>query len=311
MRITTPFVSTANPLGAVLAWLATGLLSVATLVLCPYNGAEAHGIAGNRLFLGTLTFDDPAVNDEFSSAFSDLRRSAPEGTAVDKALSVGLSRLLTPRLAFATGSTWIDRNTQATSNTRGFDTTSLALKGLLYENDPHETLLSAAFGWGLPGVGSRPLGAHGSIEPGIFFGKGFGDLPYSLSWLRPFAISGALGFEHPTGRGPGSNVFHWGAALQFSTFYLTDRFTGGPPKEEPLFQWVPLIELSADTPTTGKTSATAGVGIAYVGRTYQIAAEVLVPLNREAGLNASVIVSVLLFLDDLVPSVFGKPLLWE
>ena len=171
MRITTPFVSTANPLGAVLAWLATGLLSVATLVLCPYNGAEAHGIAGNRLFLGTLTFDDPAVNDEFSSAFSDLRRSAPEGTAVDKALSVGLSRLLTPRLAFATGSTWIDRNTQATSNTRGFDTTSLALKGLLYENDPHETLLSAAFGWGLPGVGSRPLGAHGSIEPGIFFGR--------------------------------------------------------------------------------------------------------------------------------------------
>jgi hypothetical protein len=95
MRITTPFVSTANPLGAVLAWLATGLLSVATLVLCPYNGAEAHGIAGNRLFLGTLTFDDPAVNDEFSSAFSDLRRSAPEGAAVDRALSVGLSRLLT------------------------------------------------------------------------------------------------------------------------------------------------------------------------------------------------------------------------
>jgi hypothetical protein len=106
-------------------------------------------------------------------------------------------------------------------------------------------------------------------------------------------------------------VIHWGAALQFSTFYLTDRFTGGPPKEEPLFQWVPLIELSADTPTRGNTSATAGVGIAYVGRTYQIAAEVIVPLNREAALNAGVIVSLLLFLDDLIPSVFGKPLLWE
>jgi hypothetical protein len=310
MPITIPFVS-ANPLSAILPWLAAALLSSVTLVLCLYEGAKAHGIAGNRLFLGTLPFDDPAVNDEFSSAFSDLRRSAPEGAAVDRALSVGLSRLLTPRLAFATGSTWIDRNAQGIANTRGFDTTSLALKGLLYEDDPHETLLSAGIGWGLPGVGSRRLGAHSSIEPGIFFGKGFGDLPHSLSWLRSFAISGALGFEHPTGRGPGSDVIHWGAALQFSTFYLTDRFTGGPPKEEPLFQWVPLIELSADTPTRGNTSATAGVGIAYVGRTCQIAAEVVVPLNREAALNAGVIVSLLLFLDDLIPSVFGKPLLWE
>jgi hypothetical protein len=26
--------------------------------------ANAHGIAGNRLFVGTLTFDDPSVADE-------------------------------------------------------------------------------------------------------------------------------------------------------------------------------------------------------------------------------------------------------
>ena len=28
------------------------------------QGAYAHGIAGNRYFPGTLTFDDPAVADE-------------------------------------------------------------------------------------------------------------------------------------------------------------------------------------------------------------------------------------------------------
>jgi hypothetical protein len=28
-------------------------------------------------------------------------------------------------------------------------------------------------------------------EPGIFFGKGFGDLPDSLSWLRPFFVTGS------------------------------------------------------------------------------------------------------------------------
>jgi hypothetical protein len=35
------------------------------------------------------------------------------------------------------------------------------------------------------------------IVPGIFFGKGFGDLPDNLAWLRPFGITGALTLEHP------------------------------------------------------------------------------------------------------------------
>jgi hypothetical protein len=30
------------------------------------------------------------------------------------------------------------------------------------------------------------------IQPGLFFGKGFGDLPDWLSWLRPFAVTGAI-----------------------------------------------------------------------------------------------------------------------
>jgi hypothetical protein len=220
-------------------------------------------------------------------------------------------RLLTPRLSFGSASTWIDRNAHGISSARGFDTTAVTLKGLLYRNDPQEILLSAGLAWGLPGVGSRRLGAHGSVEPGIFFGKGFGDLPDSLSWLRPFGIAGALSFEHPTGSGATSDVLHLGAALEFSTFYLTDRFTGDPPKEEPLFQWVPLVEFSVDTRRRGKSSAIASPGIAYAGQNYQFATEVIVPLNRSAGRNAGVIVKLLLFLDDLVPSIFGKPLLWE
>jgi hypothetical protein len=37
------------------------------ILLIPFvwvNGANGHGIAGNRYFDGTLTFDDPAVADE-------------------------------------------------------------------------------------------------------------------------------------------------------------------------------------------------------------------------------------------------------
>jgi hypothetical protein len=33
----------------------------------------------------------------------------------------------------------------------------------------------------------------------VFFGKGFGDLPDGLAWLRPFAVTGAFVDELPFG----------------------------------------------------------------------------------------------------------------
>lgn len=48
----------------------------------------------------------------------------------------------------------------------------------------------------------------------------------------------------------------WGFALEFSTLYLTDRFTGGPPKEELLYQVVPLVEFAFVSPAGEKTAAT-------------------------------------------------------
>jgi hypothetical protein len=50
-------------------------------------------------------------------------------------------------------------------------------------------------------------------------------------------------------------------------------------------------------------------GLAYVGDVYQVSAEALIPLNREGGNRAGARLQVLFFIDDIVPSVFGKPLL--
>jgi hypothetical protein len=115
------------------------------------------------------------------------------------------------------------------------------------------------------------------------------------------------------GLGPilGRNVdtLHWGTAIEYSTYYLTRRFTGAPPKEEPLNQLVPLIEFNFDSPVSQKTAATMNPGLAYVGQTYQVAVGAIVPLNTEAGRGLGVRTQLLLFLDDLAPSVFGKPLL--
>lgn len=50
-------------------------------------------------------------------------------------------------------------------------------------------------------------------------------------------------------------------------------------------------------------------GLSYVAKTYQVAAEAIVPLNNEAGRGVGFRMQLLLFLDDFAPPIFGKPLL--
>jgi hypothetical protein len=54
------------------------------VVVCAGFGhsASAHGIAGNRYFPGTLTFDDPAVADESPTEISSFKHPAGDGTNV-------------------------------------------------------------------------------------------------------------------------------------------------------------------------------------------------------------------------------------
>jgi hypothetical protein len=161
----------------------------------------------------------------------------------------------------------------------------------------------------------------------VFFGKGFGDLPDGLSWLRPFGVTGAVVLEHPTGSistnlgfdpvtgqlGPmltrSVDILHWGFAIEFSTLYLTSRFTGRPPKEEPLNQFVPLVEFAFDSSSGTKSIATMNPGLSYVAAGWQVAVEAIVPLNSVSGHGVGGRTQLLLFLDDLAPALFGKPLL--
>lgn len=295
---------------------------------CP---AHAHGIAGNRFFAGTLTFDDPAVADEaILPGFSTVQRPAEGETVRDSRINWSFVRLLTPTLAVSVDSGWIHRN-WSLGPKAGFDTTNIGIKTEIFRNNRHEMLVSAGLTWGIGRSGAKGVGANSpdTLQPGLFFGKGLGDLPDGLSWLRPFGITGAVVNEVPLG-GIGATIapdfstgrfgtfavpkvetLHWGFTIQYSTYYLSSRFDGGPPKQEPLNQLVPLVEFNFDTPRGQKTAATMNPGFAYVAVTWQIAAEAIVPLNREAGSGPGFRAQLLFFLDDLLPSVFGKPLLTD
>jgi hypothetical protein len=294
------------------------------------DSAQAHGIAGNRFFDGTLSFDDPAVADEaIVPLYSQLSFPTQASIVGDNRINWAFARLLIPTLAFTADSGWIHQNWPI-GQTSGADKINIGLKYEAYRDNRHEALISVGLAWGIGHSGTAGVGtdAPNTIQPAAFFGKGFGDLPASLSWLRPFAVTAAIVDETPvgstramalalnlaTGRfdpvlSPGVETLHWGFSIQYSTLYLTSRFDGGPPKAEPLNQLVPLVEFKFDSPRGQYTAATANPGFAYVAVTWQIAAEAILPLNRAGGTGPGFRAQLLLFLDDLMPSVFGKPLL--
>jgi hypothetical protein len=291
--------------------------------------AHAHGIAGNRYFSGTITFDDPAVADELILPnFSYLDRPTQGSNVAESRINGAFARLLTPTLAFTVDSAWVHQNLPP-SHTSGFDKTNIGVKYEAYRDNRHEALVSVGLGWGIGHSGAVAIGADTphTIQPGIFFGKGFGDLPDSVAWLRPFAIAGSAVDEVPIGSGgkalapnpvtsgfdtvlsPAVETLHWGFSIQYSTLYLTSRFDGRPPKEEPLNQLVPLVEFGFDTPRGQYTAATANPGFAYVAVTWQVAAEAIIPVNHAGRKGPGFRAQLLFFLDDLMPALFGKPLL--
>ena len=74
-------------------------------------------------------------------------------------------------------------------------------------------------------------------------------------------------------------------------------------------QWVPVIEFRFDSPRGQYTAATVNPGFAYVAVAWQIAAEAIIPLNRAGGNRTGFRAQLLFFLDDLIPSLFGTPLI--
>jgi hypothetical protein len=81
--------------GRWLAW--SGALVVALAAPPLSQTADAHGIAGNRYFPGTLTFDDPAVADEaIVPNISSLDHPNGGGNVTENRINWSFTRLLTP-----------------------------------------------------------------------------------------------------------------------------------------------------------------------------------------------------------------------
>jgi len=276
--------------------------------------AQATGVAGDRLFPSTLLVEDTQNDDELElPTVSWLRQGANGETPAARALGINgqMSRLLTPDLAVTIGSGWRRLDIPGFGRAQGWENLDLGLKYRTFVSEPHEFLVSTGLFAEIGGTGTRRIDAErfSTVQPVVSFGKGWGELPRDLDWLRPAAITGAAGVAVPTGAA--ATTARYGLSLQYSLHYL-DRHTG-IPVEPWLSRLIPLIEFSGETPLgrsyNTRTTAIAAPGIVWMGEEMQIAVEALLPLNRRTGRGVGVIAQAHFFLDEMMPSVFGKPLL--
>jgi len=305
-------------------------LSIITLVAEPLS-AFSHGFAGDRFFPATLSTDDPFAASELSlPTFTEIRQPGQPPVKVFD-ISTDLSLLVLPRTALTIGDGYTIQKVANQSAQTGFDNAALNVLYEFFENDKHEAITSIGLNWEIGGSGRRSLGndSFSTFTPTFYFGKGFGDLPDNLPFLRPFAITGTLGLSIPTRvrnetiavdpvTGPKTisadnnpNTLQWGLALECSLIYLQQHVKDIGLKA-PFDHLIPLVEFSMSTPlnrgASELTTGTISPGVIWSGQYYQVGVEAVIPINGHTGHNVGVIAQVHFYLDDLLPGIFSTPL---
>ncbi len=298
-----------------LAVAVTALGAVAVLLYG--SDAHAHGFAGERFFPATILTDDPFVADEMSLPTVTRAPTGADGSQeVD--VEVDIAKRILPDLGVTFADQWKYVQGKGVPAVTGFDALRTGLQYQLFVDAPHEALglvgLSAT--WGHTGR-VQALGSPDftTLTPTFDFGKGFGDLPESLPYLRPVAITGNLSVDFPTkvesNGSPNSNNFNYGFAFEYSLEYLQHHVKDvglGPPFD----RLIPLVEVSLSTPLNrgqgGNTTGTVQPGLIWAGQYYQIGAELIVPINSLSGHGIGGVVQFHLYLDDLFPNSIGRPL---
>ena len=312
-------------------------LSLFLLLICAVcefgamGRAFGHGFAGARFFPATLSTDDPFVSDELSLPTVSTTRTPEDGGTRETDISVDISKRITPDFAIEIGDSFTVLNPHEGRAANGFSNLELGGKYQLLKNGEHEAIASIGLDVEVGGTGGRSVGADSfsTWAPGIFFGKGFGDLPAGVRFLKPFAITGQVGIAIPTSASTRSvtvdaqtgeqeidverhpDVLEWGFALEYSLIYLQSQVQDIGLRA-PFDRLIPLVEFALETPLNrgeeGQTTGTINPGIIWAGKYFQVGVEAVVPINERTGNNVGVIAQLHFFLDDLFPHSLGRPL---
>jgi hypothetical protein len=286
----------------------------------------AHGIAGKRFFPATPTIDDPFVADELSLPLVTQRRLPASGDSpetLQTSTSMDYTKRLTQNLGVGFGINHL-RLANELGVEKGFDNLSASVKYQFYKSDAREAVASVGLDWDIGGTGQSKVGAESfsTFTPALFVGKGFGDLPDSVKYLRPLALTSALGLAIPSRKSSTTidedgnasveqhpDVLKLGFAIEYSLPYL-QSFVKDVGLREPFNRLIPLVEFDLQKPVDRGAmgwSGTVNPGVVWAGRYMQFALEAIVPVNSRTGSGTGVLFQVHFFIDDIFPRSLGKP----
>jgi hypothetical protein len=302
--------------------------AVAACLLTP-RGALAHCFVGGRFFPATLSIDDPCVADELSLPTVAWSKTGDDPPARQLDVSTEFSKRITETFGVSFGSTWTNLRQPGMPSASGFQNLETSFKYQFLTLPAQEFVMSAALDieWGNTGAAGVGAESFTTYTPTLFMGKGFGGLPDSMRWARPFGITAQVGYSIPSSRSSISvdpdtgdvdvelhpQFLNYGFSLQYSMPYLKSSVVD---LQLPDFfnHLIPIVEGNFQTPVANNfntgigTTGTINPGVIWVGNYFQVALEAIVPINRASGSGVGAMAQLHLYLDDIFPTSIGQPL---
>jgi hypothetical protein len=190
----------------------------------------------------------------------------------------------------------------------GWQNTDTDLRFMIFNDRPHEFLLTLGVDREFGGTGAPQVGANssGATTPQTFFGKGLGDLDIGL--FRPLAVTGFVG-PQIADRAPRQNILMTGFAVEYSIPYLESKVESFTLPDI-VHGLTPITEVSVMAPLRNsfQTQVLVAPGVVYSGQGWEAAIEAEIPTTRATGRGVGVIAQVTFSLDFLFPETLGKPL---
>jgi len=287
-----------------------GVAFFAVLITSLAAPASAQTRIGDRVFLHTIFLGTPGVGDDLtvpSFSWSKEANGTPSTT-----YSASLSKRITENIGVVISEpTWT-----RTGPIEGFQNLVTAVKYMPVTSVEHEMMMCIGLQveWGDTGTKSFGVNSFSTITPQLYIGKGFGDLPESLSFLRPLAFTGQFGVALPakpnTSGDPlvvtgGATIFNWNMSLQYSSEQLSISGARISPLVEASFNTPVANPLPGQDITTGTISS--GVAVSFPGGV-QLTTEAVFPINSLSGRGVGVVASLTFTFGELFPQTLGKPL---
>jgi len=274
--------------------------------------AHAHGVVGQRSFIEPFIAEDVNPKNEFVIARPEWDHSRDGRTL---SLGFGLEKKIADRFSLTLDSEWDDirPKAHAEAHENGFNNLGITLKYAFFIDPEHEAITSIALEGTAP-TGTERVGAEKdwSFKPFLLYGKGLGDLPNGLKYLRPLAVQGDAGFEVSIDHDRTTTLAH-NIAVEYSIPYL-QAFVRDFGLRWPFNSFITDTEFNFEHGVNGAehgtTAAFVTPGIVYMDRWVEVGVAGRFPLNGRAHeeLDWGIVGIVDLFIDDIFPWTRWQPI---